>query len=148
MLEVPAQNPQCLHWETEVRCPSPDHRKTDSLKGFRRKATVLDPLLLLCHQISPFPSRLPILFAEPSISPVSSVPLYAILLLPLCHSWCSEASHQRINVCISAFGLSLVTFFGIEKNIVVHACCGHLPLSFLLLSPEGPCPSHPTSFSQ
>ena len=32
------------------------------------------------------------------------------------------ASHQRINVGISAIGLSLVTFF------VVQACCGHLPL--------------------
>ena len=27
-----------------------------------------------------------------------------------------------------AVGISLVTFFGIEKNIVVHACGGHLPL--------------------
>ena len=28
----------------------------------------------------------------------------------------------------SAIGLSLVTFFGIKKNIAVQACCGHLPL--------------------
>ena len=29
---------------------------------------------------------------------------------------------------MSAIGLSLVTFFGIKKNIVVQACCGHFPL--------------------
>ena len=39
-----------------------------------------------------------------------------------------KPSHQRINVGISASGLSLVTFFGIKKKIVVHACCGHFPL--------------------
>ena len=39
-----------------------------------------------------------------------------------------KASHQRINVGMSAIGLSLVTFFGIKTNIVVHACCGHFPL--------------------
>ena len=61
-----------------------------------------------------------------------------------------KAYHQRINVGTSAIGLSLVTFFGIKKNIVVHACYGHVPrcstlsknstffLSFLLLSSEGP----------
>ena len=48
-----------------------------------------------------------------------------------CHfatSGALRASHQRINVGMSAIGLSLVTFFGIKKNIVVHACCSHLPL--------------------
>ena len=29
---------------------------------------------------------------------------------------------------MSAIGSSLVTFFGIKKNIVVQACCGHFPL--------------------
>ena len=29
---------------------------------------------------------------------------------------------------MSAIGLSLVTVLGIKKNIVVQACCGHLPL--------------------
>ena len=38
------------------------------------------------------------------------------------------ASHQRINVGMSAIGLSLMIFFGIKKNMVVHACCGHFPL--------------------
>ena len=71
-----------------------------------------------------------------------------------CHFATSGAlkpSHQRINVAISAIGLSLVTFFGIKKNIVVQACCGHFPLcstfskknprfllSFPLSHPEGP----------
>ena len=48
-----------------------------------------------------------------------------------CHfatSGALNASHHRINVGISAIGLSLMTFFGIRKNIVVHACCGYLPL--------------------
>ena len=39
-----------------------------------------------------------------------------------------NASHQRVNVGISAIGLSLVTFLGIKKNIVVPACCGHCAL--------------------
>ena len=48
-----------------------------------------------------------------------------------CHfatSGALDASHQRINVGVSAIGLSLMTFFGIRKNIVVHASCGYLPL--------------------
>ena len=36
-------------------------------------------------------------------------------------------SHQRTMVGNSAIGRSLVTFFGIKKNIVVQAGCGHLP---------------------
>ena len=40
----------------------------------------------------------------------------------------SKVSDQRINVGMSAIGLSLVTFFGIKKNIVVQTCCGHFPL--------------------
>ena len=35
--------------------------------------------------------------------------------------------HQRIKLSKSAMVRSLVTFFGIKKNIVVQACCGHLP---------------------
>ena len=78
-----------------------------------------------------------------------------------CHfvtSGALRASHQRISVGISAICLSLVTFSGIRKNIVVQACCGHSPLcsspriprfllSFLLSSPVallGWKPSHPT----
>ena len=48
-----------------------------------------------------------------------------------CHfptSGALKASHQRINVGINAIGLSLVPFFGIKKNFVVQACCGHSPL--------------------
>ena len=40
------------------------------------------------------------------------------------------------NVDIGAIGLSLVTFFGIKKNIVVQSCCGHL-LLLLSSNPEG-----------
>ena len=44
-----------------------------------------------------------------------------------------KASHKRINVGKSAIGRSLVTFFGIKKNIVVQACCGHFHFVFHLL---------------
>ena len=63
-----------------------------------------------------------------SISAICSVPINTIHLLPLHHLRTLRASHQRINVGTSAIDLSLDTFFGIKKNIVVHACCGHLPL--------------------
>ena len=75
-----------------------------------------------------------------------------------CHfatSGALRASHQRINVGISAIGLSLVTFFGIKKNIVAQACCGHFPLcctspkkihnfSFRSFCQVQRKPSHPT----
>ena len=50
-----------------------------------------------------------------------------------CHFATSGAlstSHQRIIFGKSASGLSLVAFFGIKKNIVVQACCCHLPQMF------------------
>ena len=68
-----------------------------------------------------------------------------------CHFATSRAlvaSNQRINVGISAIGSPLVTSFGIKKNIVVQACCGHFPLCstssktphllLLLSNPEAP----------
>ena len=60
--------------------------------------------------------------------PLSSVPVNAVLLLHFATSGALKASHQRLSVGISAIGFSLVTFYGIKKNIVVHACCGHFPL--------------------
>ena len=50
-----------------------------------------------------------------------------------CHfatSGALKASHQRTTVGMSAIGISLVTFFGIKNNIVVHACCGHFSTVF------------------
>ena len=61
-------------------------------------------------------------------------------LLPepiFCTSGALQASHQRINVGISAIGLSLVTFFGIKKNIDVQACCRSMS-TFLPPSPRLP----------
>ena len=52
---------------------------------------------------------------NPHDTSAATLPLRVLLMLPS-------------NVGISAIGLSLVTFFGIKKNIVVQACCGHLPL--------------------
>ena len=54
-----------------------------------------------------------------SISAVRGVPVNAIFLLPLRPpQMLSKASHHRSNVGMSAIDLSLVTFFGIKKNIV------------------------------
>ena len=83
---------------------------------------LLDLLFLLCiFCTTPSPARPPTLFSEllHGTSAATSPPQRPKIKI---------ASHQRINVGISAIGLSLVTFFGIRKNIVVQACCGHLPL--------------------
>ena len=68
----------------------------------------------------------------------------------ICHfatSGALKAFYQRINVGMSAIGLSLVTFFGIKKNIVRCACLLR-PFStlFHLLQEFHNCPSR--SFCQ
>ena len=48
-----------------------------------------------------------------------------------CHfatSGALKTSHHRINVASARSVSHFVTFFGIKKNIVVHACCRHFPL--------------------
>ena len=87
-----------------MRRPGPHHKKTCSNIFFL--CSVFGPLHL--HQD----------FPNCSLSSSSHSIRYLCALI---------AFHQRINVGISAIGLSLVTFFGIEKNIVVQARCGHLP---------------------
>ena len=134
VLEITAKHPQDLPWEAEMHRPSPDHLEAGTLESLRKvedqghgfliffSCSVFEPLHL--HQ------HFPTLLAE---------------LLRFDHPWrpnqtryfCCHfattgvlrASHQRINVGINAIGLSLVTFFGIKKNIVVQACCDYLPPS-------------------
>ena len=126
VLEIPTKHPQDLSWEAEIRRPSPDHRKADSVKGLspspepRPQPLVL--LLLLFHETSPSPSRFPRLSAEllhfyHRLRPTRDGTSAAGAL---------KASHQRIG--ISAIGLSLMAFLGIKKNIVVQACCGQFPV--------------------
>ena len=53
VLKVAAQHPQDPPWEAEMRRPSPDHKKADSLKCLRQAQyqghSPIDPLLLLFH---------------------------------------------------------------------------------------------------
>ena len=99
-----------------------------------RALQLFDLFLLPDICTSPSPTRFPKLFA---------------VLLRCVHPWhpnqydtCSaisspgalRRSHQRTIVGISAIGCSLVKFFGIKKNIVVQACCGHFPLGSTFLT--------------
>ena len=89
---------------------------------FARSRTKAQPLILCFCSSSKslhFHQYFPHCTLSSSMSPVGGVALDAILLLPL---------PGAVNVGMSAIGLSLVTFLGIKKNIVVQACCGHLPL--------------------
>ena len=88
MLKIPAQHSQDLPWETEVRRPGPHHRKADSLKTLRQG-----------HSSSVFavPSTLPALF---SVSPVSGVPINAVLLLPLRHLRRYSSELRRTSSCM------------------------------------------------
>ena len=62
-----------------------------------------------------------------SISPICGIPTNTVLLLPI--SKLQRPSHTPTNESRQkSDGCSLVTFFGIRKDIVVQACCGQLPL--------------------
>ena len=87
-----------------MRCPGSHHMKTDTLKGLRCVQNQSHSPLIFCFCLSikslHFHQYFPHRLLSCSTSPVG----------------------------MSASGLSLVTFFGIKKNIVVQACCGHLTL--------------------
>ena len=118
----------------KLKCvsPGPYHGETDSLESFRQVQNKSNCPL---HSFLRLPSN-------PSISiNISHIVCWASPFRPSVapqstrYFWChfatsggSRASHQRINVGMNAIGLSLVTFFGIKKNIVVQACCGNFPL--------------------
>ena len=105
---------------------------------------------LKCH------ARFSTLRSAPPLSPsVASQPTSHLVT-----SGAGNPSHQRIMVGRRALGRSLVTFCGITRNIVIQACCGHLPLfklsqgipsfifSFLFTSPaelRGEITSHSRS---
>ena len=101
-----------------MRRPGPDHRKADPLECLRKvqHERHSPSILCFCPSIKSFHFHqyFPHCTLSSSISPV----INAILLLPLCHFWCSQGFPPTINVGISGIGLSLVTFFGIKKNIV------------------------------
>ena len=106
-------------------CPGPHHRESDSLEGLRQVQN---------QSHCPLPQNIPsptefhtVCWASPLLPSAASQSTRYFS----CHfatSGALKASRQRISVGISAIGLSFVTFFGIKKNIVVHACCGHFPL--------------------
>ena len=130
VLEVPAQHSQDLPSEAEVRRPSPHHRKSDPLEG---PCLVQDQgqgsfLFFLCFAIESFhlQENFPHCLLGSSISPVSSVPINPIPLLPLRHLKCSRASHHRIKIGTSAIGLSLVTFFGRTSLLQPFSSLFHL----------------------
>ena len=126
--------------ETEMRQAQTERltRSKDFARS-RTNATAPRSSSFALHKTFPSPSRPPTRFVG---------------LLHPCHLWrpqstryfCCQfstsgvlnASRQRINVGMGAIGISLVTFFGIKKKIVVQACCGFVPPSprlprFLLL---------------
>ena len=131
--------------------------------GLGPRPQLLDPsAFALPTQIFPCPSTLPTLCAELLRYDHPSRPnlLDILLLLPLRHFLVlSRLPTNESTSGQAAIGLSLVTFLGIKKNILVPACCGHLPLCstfpknstisplmFLLSSPKdlsGWKPSHP-----
>ena len=150
VLEIPAQHSQYLPCKAELRCPGPHHRETDPPEGLRQvqgqghrsqsffSCSVFEPL----HCQRNFPRCL----LGSSISPVCSVPVHAIPLLPGRHLRCSQGfpptnqrRHER-NRALTCY------IYGNQ----VQACCGHFPLcppsqrtprfhpSFPLSSPRGP----------
>ena len=131
VLEIPTKHPQYLPWKMEVRSSRPDHRKTDSFESLCQVQDQGYCLLIFiscmkfetCHLQQNFPDCM----LRSSSASVNST--HSILYL-CCHfatSGARKASHHRIIVGISASGRSLVTFFGMKKNMVVQACCGHFP---------------------
>ena len=125
------QHSQDLPLEAEMRCPGPHHKETDSLERLRQVQRQGHCSWIFFSCSVPGPLHLHQDLADCSLS--SSIP--AVCGVPITRYFCCHfatsgaliASHQRINVGISAIGLSLVTFLGNRKNIVVHACCGHFP---------------------
>ena len=81
VLEVPTQHSQDLSWEAEVRRPSPDHRKADSLECLRFCSSIKS---LHIHQYIPHCAL------SSSISTIRGVPIQAIFLLSLRHLKCSQ----------------------------------------------------------
>ena len=129
VLKVTTQHPQYFPLEAEMRRPSQDQRKADSLEWLRQAQGQSRGSLLFCFCLPiksfHFHKNFPHCALISSVTTIRDVPIHAILLLPLCHFWRSQGFPPTSNVGISAIGLSLVTFFGIEKNIVVQACCCH-----------------------
>ena len=112
----------CTVRSSLVRCPDPHHRETDSLEGLRQVQDQGQSLLIffLCFPIHSFhPIRIShtVCWAPPCLPSVAS-------------SGALTTSHQRINVGMSAIGLSLVTFFGIKKKY--RRACLLRPFSTLL----------------
>ena len=122
-----------------MRRPSPNHREADTLEGF---CQVQNQRHRYCKTF-PFPSIFPTPFVEqlrfdhpwrPNQLDTSAATSGAL-----------KATRLRINVGKSAIGLSLVTLFGIRKNIVVQNSKIFPLVSFVKF--KGTCgwnPSHPT----
>ena len=132
VLEAPTKHPQDLPWEAEVRRPCPHRMETDSLEGLRQvqHQSHCSPIFFTCpiSKSLPIQQDFPVRLLSSSISAINSFPINTALQLPLRHLKCSQSFSPTYNVGISAIGLWLVTFFGLRKNIVVQACCGHIPL--------------------
>ena len=94
MLEGPAQHPQGLPWEAEVRCPGPNHREADPLEGLRQVEDQGCGSLVFCSRFifEPlhFHQNFPHCSLSSSISAISSVPINVIPLLPHRHLRCSQ----------------------------------------------------------
>ena len=108
-----------------MRRPGPDQREADTLESLRQ---VQHQRHLHFHNLT-ISTKIThsVCWAPPFRKFVASQSTRYFC----CHfatSGLLNASHQRINDGISAIGLSLVTCFGIRKNIVVQACCGYLLL--------------------
>ena len=130
------KHPQDLPWEAEVRRPSPNHRETDPPECLR-------PVWHQghCSQISPRSSS-PARYFNLSISSRIS---HTVCLVPpfrpsvasqstgyFCchfrHFWCPHSFQPTYQSWHKRNRPLTLTFFGIKKNIVVQACCGHVPL--------------------
>ena len=102
----------------KLRCVAQAHttRRLTRSKAFARtKAQGQGSLLFfLCFAIESFhlQENFPHCLLGSSISPVSSVPINPIPLLPLRHLNCSQGFSPTNQAGISAVGLSLVKFFG------------------------------------
>ena len=131
--ELTAWHTQDLPGKFEIRRPRPHNWKANSLKGFHqiKNRCYRSLILFSCKIIETCQLQQRVSHTVRSAPPLRPPAAHHSLGFWCFHfaatSGARKASHQRVIVGTSAMGRSLLTLFWIKKNMVVQACCGHLP---------------------